>query len=163
MVAPGTIRSARDRAGTPPAFMFIGGFVVAGAVEGAVPLPPVSGASLRIVELTVGLLVLAAGASLYLSAIACLRRAHTAVLPGETATQLVTTGPYRFSRNPAYLGLAIVWCGVAALLNWGWPFLLLPAVLAGQQSLVIRGEERHLAEMFGETYRIYTRRVRRWL
>jgi len=143
--------------------MFIGGFVIAGALEGAVPLPPVSGKPLRVVELTFGWLLLALGASLYVTAIAALRRAHTAVLPGDSATQLVTSGPYRFSRNPAYLGLAIVWCAVAALLNWGWPILLLPAVVIGQQLFVIRTEERHLAEMFGEAYSAYCRRVRRWL
>jgi protein-S-isoprenylcysteine O-methyltransferase Ste14 len=142
--------------------MFIGGFVIAAALERAVPLPLVSDTSLGVVERTLGWLVLALGASLYLSAIAALRRAQTAVLPGDTATQLVTSGPYRFSRNPAYLGLAITWCGVAALTNWGWLLVLLPAVVFGQQRFVIRAEERHLAERFGETYTAYRRRVRRW-
>ena len=163
MVGPETSRRAADGSGTPPALMFIGGFVLAGFVEGAIPLPLVAGGVLRLVELGAACVVLAVGASLYLSAIGSLRRAHTAVLPGRIASHLVTTGPYRFSRNPAYLGLAIVSCGVAAALNWGWPFLLLPAVLAGQTRFVIQAEERHLREMFGDSYTVYCGRVRRWL
>jgi protein-S-isoprenylcysteine O-methyltransferase Ste14 len=158
-----TIHQSADGAGTPPALMFIGGFVIAGFVEGAIPLPVVGGGVLRIIELGAACVILGVGASLYLSAIASLRQAHTAVLPGGIATRFVTTGSYRFSRNPAYLGLALVWCGVAAALNWGWPFLLLPAVVVGQTRFVIQGEERHLREMFGDSYTAYCRRVRRWL
>ena len=163
MVGPETIHHTADGSGTPPALMFIGGFVITGVVEGAIPLRLVAGGVLRVIELGAAGVILAVGASLYLSAIASLRQAHTAVLPGGIATQFVTTGPYRFSRNPAYLGLAVVYCGVGAALNWGWPFLLLPAILVGQTRFVIQAEERHLRETFGDGYTAYCRRVRRWL
>ena len=163
MVGPETIHHTADGSGTPPALMFIGGFVIAGVVEGAIPLRLVAGGVLRVVELGAAGVILAVGASLYLSAIASLRQAHTAVLPGGIATQFVTTGPYRLSRNPAYVGLAVVYCGVAAALNWGWPFLLLPAILVGQTRFAILAEERHLRQMFGDGYVAYCRRVRRWL
>jgi protein-S-isoprenylcysteine O-methyltransferase Ste14 len=143
--------------------LFIAGFGVAWALEETVPLRAPLGATFRVVRLAMGGLAVAGGAILYLSAIRALRRARTGVLPGQNTARLVVYGPYRFSRNPAYVGLGVVWCGVAAVLNWLWPFLLLPVVLVSQHLLVVREEERHLAEVFGDEYASYCRRVRRWI
>jgi protein-S-isoprenylcysteine O-methyltransferase Ste14 len=159
MDGPETTRPTGDASGMPTAVMFIGGFVIAGAVEGAIPLPPVPGGALRRAELGASCLMLAGGAALYLSAIGSLRRAHTAVLPGGVATHFVTTGPNRFSRNPAHVGWAVVYRGVAAALNCGWPLLLLPAILVGQTRFVIQAEERHIREMFGDGCTASCRRV----
>jgi protein-S-isoprenylcysteine O-methyltransferase Ste14 len=87
----------------------------------------------------------------------------TPILPLAPARTVVTTGPYRYSRNPIYLGLAIVYGGVTLLLNTLWALLLLPVALVLLYFLVIQAEEKHMRERFGETYEAYRRRVRRWL
>jgi len=76
---------------------------------------------------------------------------------------LVTSGPFAWSRNPAYLAF-FLWCVGAALLfaTW-WPIAILPAVFALFHVLVIRPEEAYLAQRFGAEYDDYRQRVRRWL
>ena len=91
------------------------------------------------------------------------RRAHTTTTPGEASTTFVTSGPYRFSRNPMYVGLAIAYLGEAAILNQIWPVALWPLVIAYVNWVVIPVEERRLEDVFGAEYRRYRAAVRRWL
>lgn len=77
--------------------------------------------------------------------------------------QLTTEGPFRYSRNPAYLGLAMIYAGIAALRNSLWAILFLPLVLVVIQREVIGREERYLERAFGEEYLAYQARVRRWM
>lgn len=88
---------------------------------------------------------------------------RTTVNPYGKPRRLLEEGPFRVSRNPIYLADSLIYCGIALL--WGslWPWLLLPAVIISMQHGVIVHEERLLAELFGEDYRAYCRRVRRWL
>lgn len=88
---------------------------------------------------------------------------RTTFNPYGTPQRLMEEGPFRFSRNPIYLADTLIYSGVALL--WGslWPWLLLPAVIISMQRGVIVYEEKLLAELFGEDYRAYCRRVRRWL
>jgi protein-S-isoprenylcysteine O-methyltransferase Ste14 len=79
------------------------------------------------------------------------------------AATLVQHGPYRFSRNPMYVGLTLSYIGLALTLNTWWPLVLLPLVLLLLFRLVVQKEERHLSEKFGEAYEAYCRRVRRWV
>ena len=75
----------------------------------------------------------------------------------------MSSGPYRFSRNPIYLSFAIFSLGVALLVNSGWGLLLLiPAVLSTHY-LAILPEERYLGDKFGGEYLAYCARVRRWV
>jgi protein-S-isoprenylcysteine O-methyltransferase Ste14 len=90
-------------------------------------------------------------------------RARTTTVPGETSNQLVTWGPYRFTRNPMYVGLTLAYLGEAGMLRQTWPLALLPLVLAYLNWTVIPVEEAKLSEAFGEEYATYQRRVRRWL
>jgi protein-S-isoprenylcysteine O-methyltransferase Ste14 len=85
------------------------------------------------------------------------------VRPFDAVAALVTTGVYRFSRNPMYTGLAIMVVGAAMLLGTWWPIVLLPFALISIRTLVIAPEERYLAERFEQTYRDYHQAVRRWL
>jgi protein-S-isoprenylcysteine O-methyltransferase Ste14 len=91
------------------------------------------------------------------------RRAGTTRVPGEVSTVLVTTGPYRVSRNPMYVGLAAAYLGEAALQRHGWPVVVLPLVLGYVNWIVIPLEERRLVEVFGQEYNRYRARVRRWI
>lgn len=90
-------------------------------------------------------------------------RAGTRPEPWQPATALVTDGPYRFSRNPMYLGFTFIYLGVACWVNTAWPVALLPLVLLVMQYGVILREEAYLERKFGEEYRAFRRRVRRWL
>lgn len=91
------------------------------------------------------------------------RRVRTPPEPWKPTRALVTTGIYRLTRNPMYLGMTLLYVGLAAWRNTAWPFLALPGVLATIHVGVVRREERYLEARFGEAYRDYARRVRRWL
>ena len=71
-------------------------------------------------------------------------------------------GPFRFTRNPLYLGLALLYLGIALWLGVLWPVVLLPALILLVQQVVILREEAYLESRFGEAYRAYRARVRRW-
>jgi protein-S-isoprenylcysteine O-methyltransferase Ste14 len=89
--------------------------------------------------------------------------AGTTWLPFKSASRLVQHGPYRFTRNPMYLGATLTYVGVALVMNVGWPLLLLPFVLWGLLVFVIREEEKYLGATFGADYDAYCKRVRRWI
>jgi protein-S-isoprenylcysteine O-methyltransferase Ste14 len=90
------------------------------------------------------------------------RRARTTTVPGRASSQLVTWGPYRFCRNPMYVGLTIAYLGEAGIQRQLWPVILLPLTLAYINWVVIPVEEAKLREVIGEEYEQYRRRVRRW-
>jgi protein-S-isoprenylcysteine O-methyltransferase Ste14 len=90
-------------------------------------------------------------------------RKGTAVEPWKPTTAIVTTGPYRFTRNPAYLGMALTYVGIALLSSAVWVLVPLPFVLAVIDRGVIAREERYLERKFGEEYLGYKRTVRRWV
>jgi protein-S-isoprenylcysteine O-methyltransferase Ste14 len=92
-----------------------------------------------------------------------MRRADTPIDPREPVSNLATDGPFRYSRNPAYLSLAMIYAGIAVLRNALWAILLLPLVLIVIQREVIGREERYLERTFGEEYQDYKARVRRWV
>src|SRR3569833_1734546 len=77
-----------------------------------------------------GWVVCAAGAVIVGWGLRTIHRARTTTVPGEVSSRLVTWGPYRFTRNPMYVGLTLVYLGEACGLRHGWPVLLLPLVLA---------------------------------
>jgi protein-S-isoprenylcysteine O-methyltransferase Ste14 len=92
-----------------------------------------------------------------------MRRADTPIDPRKPVSNLTTEGPFRYTRNPAYLSLTMVYAGVALLRSALWALLLLPLVLLLIQRDQIEREERHLERAFGEEYLEYKARVRRWL
>jgi protein-S-isoprenylcysteine O-methyltransferase Ste14 len=124
-------------------------------------LPSASVANALSLPLGVGLI--AAGLTLMASFVRAFHRAGTAVEPWEPTTAIVTTGPYRISRNPGYLGMALVFSGIAVLAEALWAFAALVPTLAVMDRLVIAREERYLGRKFGAEYLDYKARVRRWL
>ena len=91
------------------------------------------------------------------------RAACTTTVPGQTSSRLVTWGPYRFSRNPMYIGLIVAYLGEAGILRQVWPVFLLTLTAAYVNWIVIPVEESKLKEVFAEEYDRYRMRVRRWL
>jgi protein-S-isoprenylcysteine O-methyltransferase Ste14 len=90
-------------------------------------------------------------------------RVNTSPKPWETPTALVAGGPYRFTRNPMYLGLLLCLVGAALALGTSTPLLILPLFVLIVNVVFIRPEEAILGRIFGEQFRAYTTRVRRWL
>ncbi|HEX5848891.1 MAG TPA: isoprenylcysteine carboxylmethyltransferase family protein [Rubrobacter sp.] len=91
------------------------------------------------------------------------RRAGSSVDPYKPVTAIATGGPYRFTRNPMYLGFTLMYLGISALANAFLPVLLLPGILQLMRRGVIEREERYLERKFGEEYRQYKESVRRWI
>jgi len=110
-----------------------------------------------------GTVMITAGVGLALVCVLGFRRAGTNVEPWRPATALVLGGPYRFSRNPIYVGLTLTYAGIAVAADSLWMVTLLVPVLAVMQSGVVRREEAYLERTFGDDYRAYKARVRRWL
>jgi len=92
-----------------------------------------------------------------------MRRAGTTVRPDRPSQKLVTSGPFRFSRNPLYVALTLCYAGAAVAANSVWALLLLIAVVLIMVRLVISREEAYLARTFGEEYERYKETVRRWV
>jgi protein-S-isoprenylcysteine O-methyltransferase Ste14 len=103
------------------------------------------------------------GASVAAWGLLTFRKARTTTVPGKLSSQLVTWGPYRFTRNPMYLGLTLAYLGEAGVLRQVWPVVLLPLVIAYLNWVVIPVEEEKLREVFGSDYNAYRANVRRWL
>ena len=112
-----------------------------------------------------GVALLIAGICFSLPAVRSFRRAGTTVNPVriEQASDLVTGGIYRVSRNPMYVGLTLVLCAWSFFLESPWTLLGPALFVAYTTRFQIIPEERALEVKFGESYRDYCRRVRRWL
>ena len=123
------------------------------------PVEPLSIATLA------GLGVAFAGGLVALAGALEFNRARTTVNPlaPHKARALVTTGIYRFTRNPMYLGMLLVLVGWGVYLGNAAAWLALPLFVVLLNQLQIKGEERVLRERFGDDYARYTARVRRWL
>ena len=145
-----------------PPFIYGGALVLGYAMQRFVPVslwPDGTPPAARLVAWS----LLGAGLGLGASAVFLLRRAGTTPNPTRPTTAIVVRGPYRFTRNPMYLGLTAVYLGLAAFLDALWPLVLLPAALALMHRQVIQREEAYLEAKFGDVYRAYKGRVRRWL
>jgi protein-S-isoprenylcysteine O-methyltransferase Ste14 len=92
-----------------------------------------------------------------------LHGADTTLRTDKPVSSLVQDGPFRYSRNPGYVSLTVLYVGIAILRNALWVILLLPLVLYVIQREVIEREERYLERTFGEEYLAYKTRVRRWV
>lgn len=91
------------------------------------------------------------------------RRMGTTPEPNGVASALLTTGPFRWSRNPLYVGLSTLLACFGLLLDSAWMLFLVPVLVLLLDRLVIVREEARLRTQFGEAYEAYCRRVRRWL
>jgi protein-S-isoprenylcysteine O-methyltransferase Ste14 len=98
-----------------------------------------------------------------LSAVYTFRRHHTAVDPRGEVTAIVASGPYGYTRNPMYLSLLVFYVGGILAFRLPWATVLLVPVFLALHFGVILPEETHLQAVFGEPYRLYRQRVRRWL
>jgi protein-S-isoprenylcysteine O-methyltransferase Ste14 len=144
----------------PPPLYFLIPLALSVATEFLFPaqrlLPP-------LVAGVVGGAFLGLGISFAVSAVIAMRQAGTSPIPVEPSTALVTNGPYRFTRNPMYLGMTLAYLGIAIWTQAIWAFVYLPLVLLAVRRSVIDREEMYLEQRFGEPYLRYRAKVRRWL
>ena len=157
---PSPARPAHAGVHFPPPVIYAIAIVVGWLLNRWDALPLVRGGSraLEAGAIICGLVYLA----IFFAAAATFRRARTSLIPNRPANALVTSGPYRFTRNPMYVSLVVLYLGVTLALNSWWPLLLLPFVILVVTRSVIMREERYLSAAFPE-YAAYRARVRRWL
>lgn len=143
-----------------PPLLFLSCLFAGGLLQFFRPLPFVPGLE---ASLCFALPLFAAAVLLGVSGLKTMKRAGTPHHPAATPRALVTSGPFRHSRNPLYLALLLVLTGFAFLLDSVWLVISVPLLLLLLNTLVVPREEATLAALFGAEYDGYRHRVRRWL
>jgi protein-S-isoprenylcysteine O-methyltransferase Ste14 len=156
------------RSSAPPSPIPWPPILMAATLAAGMALDAATGASL--VDRASSSLPHAAGVAIVLLALAndfwCFRilsRHQTTIMPHRAASYLVTEGPFRFSRNPIYVSHVALIFGLGLFLGSPFTLLLTPLLAIGLTKLAIEPEERHLLGKFGDDYRSYMARTRRWL
>ncbi len=144
----------------PPPRLYVGTWLSGLAISLFVPVRLLQHFDIAAVS---GLLLFALSSGLARWSFVTMRRSETSAAPDTHAAQLVTDGPFRYSRNPIYVAMTGLYLGLTLLLNSLWPLLLVVPLLAVMEWGVIRREERYLSQRFGPPYDAYRSRVRRWL
>jgi protein-S-isoprenylcysteine O-methyltransferase Ste14 len=145
----------------PPPLLYVAGIVVGWLAQRAWPLPITGHPSA--IRMSIGIMFGLGWLVLAGPAIGAFFRNHTSIIPNRPATTLVTTGAYRFTRNPMYVSLVLLYLAVTLALDSWWPMIFLPLVVIAVDRLVIRREEEYLAQAFPGEYPAYRERVRRWV
>ncbi len=143
----------------PPPVIYVAALAIGFVLNYLWPLSPLSGSS----RYVIGSVVPLVGGLIMPLVLRRFRRAGTTFDVRKPASALITEGPYRFSRNPSYVSLTLLYLGIGILLNNGWILILLAPVFLVMDLWVVRREERHLEAKFGEEFLRYKAAVRRWL
>ncbi len=146
----------------PPPLIYMGGLALGLLLHRLVPLKYLP-RNARGIEVALGSASVGLGLTVGLTGFQQMRRANTNINPTQPAHAIVTEGPFRFTRNPLYLGMTLLYTGIMLLVNSLWPMLILPIVLGLMNFGVIQREERYLERKFGLQYLAYKQHVRRWL
>lgn len=145
----------------PPPLVFLLGLLFGYGLNRVVPLPPVP--LDRNARIGVGLLVIAAGLVPIAWARVHFVRTKQNPIPWKPTPELIFQGPYLYTRNPMYVGMTLLQVGLGIAFNLWWSALLAPASLAIVHVIAVRPEEAYLSKKFGQPYRDYLGRVRRYL
>lgn len=144
----------------PPPLVFFGFLLIGRVINDLFGLNPAIPTAVRWI---LGGGAIAAGAVVIVLALLRFRRSGNDPEPWKADTVFVADGIYRLTRNPMYLGMALVCFGVSVAMNCLGGLLTLPLSIISVQVFVIRREEAHLSRRFGKIYEEYRRRVRRWI
>lgn len=155
---PAPIPPSHANVRLPPPLAYILPFLLAWLLQAFIPLPGLPIGIARV--LTIALCI--AGGTFCVWSIGLFRHSKTSLIPVKPTTTLVTSGPYRVTRNPMYLGLLCLYLAAACWFNIVWALVLAPIVVVVIQR-IIEKEEQYLGQKFGEVYRHYQAQVRRWI
>jgi protein-S-isoprenylcysteine O-methyltransferase Ste14 len=144
---------------TFPPLVFLGGIIIGFIIDLIIPAPFFAEAY----DLPAGLLIIALGIALMTWAVRTFNAAGTNVDVRQPSTKVVSDGPYRYSRNPIYVAMALIVLGAAIWLNSLWILFSLVIILPVIETGVIRREEGYLERKFGKQYSDYKESVRRWI
>jgi protein-S-isoprenylcysteine O-methyltransferase Ste14 len=145
-----------------PPLLYLGCLVLGFALDRLLPLP-LSFPALSLVRWTAGGGLIAVGLAIMVAGIRNFSRAATPVPSNRPVRALVTTGIHGWSRNPIYVGMFLLYAGIGVAARSPWVLVLaLPLVIILRYGVVAR-EEAYLEQRFGDAYREYKARVRRWL
>jgi protein-S-isoprenylcysteine O-methyltransferase Ste14 len=152
-------RGARVR--FPPPLVFLGGILLGVAfqylvVPARVPVD-------RAVSAIGGILIGVAGLGFVASARILFKRTGQNPVPWKPSPVLILKGPYRITRNPMYLGVALIELGLGLAVNNLWISLFAAPALLTVHFIAVLPEERYLSEKFGESYKAYLTQVSRYL
>jgi protein-S-isoprenylcysteine O-methyltransferase Ste14 len=162
MVANTVEATAADHAGViaRPPFLYLGVFLVALVARWFVPLPILSNTAAAV---ALGLVLAVVAVAVARWGRRTMKAAGTNINPAQPAMTIVTSGPFRYSRNPLYLALTLLYVGLTLAVNTWWGLVCLVPLLITMHLGVVRREERYLERKFGDSYRTYRSRVRRYL
>jgi len=110
-----------------------------------------------------GFLFLIIGGVLNIWADQIFKKSQTTIKPGEKPTTFIQTGPYKFSRNPMYLGVTSLLIGIGFILGSVTPFLGFILFIIFIEVIFIPEEEKNLRAQFGKEYEAYKQKVRKWI
>jgi protein-S-isoprenylcysteine O-methyltransferase Ste14 len=149
----------------PPPFVYAAGMVAGWVLDRFLrwPITRVPGSSASTSRLVLAAVLAVGYLVIFVAALSAFRRAHTTLIPNKPATAFVTDGPYRWTRNPMYVSLVLLYLAVALWMNTWWAVLMLLPVLLVINAAVIAREERYLGSAFPNEYAAYRARTRRWL
>ena len=143
----------------PPPLIYLGALGIGFGLDAVIGGAPLQSTAAR----PVGAALMVAGVGLLGTFVQSFGRAGTPVDPYTPSEAIVTDGPYRLTRNPAYVGMALTYAGIAIVSNRPWALAPLPIAIAVINRGVIAREERYLERKFGTPYLDYKRSVRRWV
>jgi len=145
-----------------PPLLYLACLILGLVLDFVLPLPPALPET-ALVRWTAGGGLLVLGVAIAAAGIRNFSRAATPVPTNQPVRALVTTGIHGWSRNPIYVGLFLIYAGIGLAVRSPWVLILtLPLAIVLRYGVVAR-EEAYLEQRFGEAYRDYKARVRRWL
>lgn len=142
-----------------PPHIFALSLVAIGLLAWFLPLQQIISGPLR----TLGVVPVIAGLIIAIWPSILYKRRKNPILPDATPQVLILDGPFRFTRNPKYLGMVLVLMGVAFMSGAITPYVVIPVFMLVISHRYIRMEEANLTQQFGDDYTAYTKRVRRWI
>jgi protein-S-isoprenylcysteine O-methyltransferase Ste14 len=155
--SPVESRQGGARVRLPPPLVFLAAIVVGWL------LPGLRLHGSHAARIAVGALLIAAAIALGVAAVGLFRKTGQDPVPWKPSPSLVLSGPYRYTRNPMYVGMTLIVLGVSALAGHGWIAVLAFAALGAVHRIAVIPEERYLAAKFGEPYLAYKAKVRRYV
>ncbi len=153
--------NAKDNPGViaPPPLIYLGFLALGFGLDYFWPIAILPGR----VQYFVGAILMVLAAAVVVLAFRQFQKAGTNIPPHQPTLAIVSVGPYRYSRNPMYIALSLLYAGIGVAADNLWVLVLLVPLLAVVRTGVIAREERYLEEKFGEAYLRYKAKVRRWL